>query len=40
MNALFVDLKKACDMVRPAALWAVLRRMGVPEVIVSLLEDW
>jgi hypothetical protein len=40
MYALFVDLKKAYDMVHPAALWAVMRRMGVPEVIVSLLEDW
>jgi hypothetical protein len=34
MYALFVDLKKAYDMVHPAALWAVLRRMGVPEVIL------
>ena len=27
-------------MVHPAALWAVLRHMGVPDAIVSLLEDW
>ena len=40
MYALFVDLRKAYDMVHPKALWAVLRHMGVPEVIVSLLEDW
>ena len=40
MYALFVDLKKAYDMVHPKALWAVLRHMGVPEIIVSLLEDW
>jgi hypothetical protein len=40
MYALFVDLRKAYDMVHPAALWAVLRHMGVPDIIVSLLEDW
>ena len=40
MYALFVDLRKAYDMVHPKALWAVLRHMGVPEIIVSLLEDW
>ena len=40
MYALFIDLKKAYDMVHPKALWAVLRHMGVPDVIVNLLEDW
>ena len=38
--ALFVDLRKAYDTVHPKALWAVLRHMGVPEIIVALLEDW
>jgi hypothetical protein len=38
--ALFVDFKKAYDMVHPGALWAILRRMGVPGALVDLLADW
>ena len=37
--ALFLDLKKAYDRVHPPALWAVLRRMGVPGTLVHLLAD-
>ena len=40
MYALFLDLRKAYDLVHPKALWVVLRHMGVPGIIVSLLEDW
>jgi len=38
--ALFVDFKKAYDMVHQGALWRVLERMGVPSKLVSLLRDW
>lgn len=38
--AVFIDFKKAYDRVRPAALWHVLRRMGVPETVVGLLSTW
>ena len=36
---LFLDLKKAYDMVHPAALKAVLLKMGVPARLVALLMD-
>jgi len=36
----FVDFKKAYDMVDHAALWRVLRYAGVPEALVVLLERW
>ena len=38
--ALFIDISKAYDAVHPAALWAVLRRAGVPEDLVELLANW
>ena len=38
--ALFIDLRKAYDMVQLSALWAVLRRMGLPAAIIDLLESW
>ena len=36
---LFVDLKKAYDMVHPDAILAVLKKMGVPDQFRALLED-
>ncbi len=39
-HALFIDLRKAYDSVDPRALMAVLRRMGLPEKLVGLLEAW
>ena len=37
--ALFVDLRKAFDMVHPAALSAVLLKMGIPPRLVKLLSE-
>ena len=39
LYACFVDLKKAYDCVHREALWFVLRRQGVPDKLVDLLED-
>ena len=39
-SVLFVDLKKAYDLVHRETLWKVLDRMGVPTRIVSLLRNW
>ena len=36
---LFVDLKKAYDMVHPDAILAVLKKMGIPDQFSALLED-
>jgi hypothetical protein len=38
LYVLFLDFKQAYDSVHPAALFAVLRRMGLPEDLVALLE--
>lgn len=35
----FVDLQKAFDSVPREALWAVLRKQGIPEQIISILRD-
>ena len=37
---IFVDLRKAYDSVPRPALWAVLRKLGVPDVIVRLVESF
>ena len=34
--ALYVDLKKAYDLV-PPALWRVLERLGVPSTMISII---
>ena len=39
-RVLFVDLHKAYNRVHLASLWHLLREMGVPELIVRLLDDW
>ncbi len=36
----FVDLRKAYDSVPRAALWIVLRKLGVPENLVQLIESF
>ena len=33
-------MKSAYDSVNPAALWAVLDRMGVPPAMLNVLRDW
>ena len=38
--AVFIDFKKAYDLVQPAALWHALRSMGLPEKLVSFLSTW
>ena len=38
--AVFIDFKKAYDLVQPTALWYTLRRMGVPDQLVSFLSTW
>ncbi len=38
--AVFIDFKKAYDRVRPAAMWTVLRRMGIPGRLVDFLATW
>jgi hypothetical protein len=39
VSALFIDLRKAYDMVRADALYPLLRKMGVAESLVCLLES-
>ena len=39
VSALFIDLRKAYDMVRADALYPLLRKMGVAEGLVCLLES-
>jgi hypothetical protein len=36
----FLDFKKAYDSVPQALLWDVMRRMGVPEDLVAVLQSW
>lgn len=36
----FIDLRKAYDSVPREALWAVLRKFGVPDVVVDLIESF
>lgn len=36
----FVDMKKAYDSVPREALWTVLRKLGVPEMMVSLIRSF
>ena len=36
----FVDLRKAYDSVPRQAMWMVLRRLEVPDVLVSLIESF
>ena len=37
---IFVDLRKAYDSVPRPALWAVLQKLGVPDVMVRLVESF
>ena len=37
---LFIDLKKAYDSVPRAALWQVLKRFGVPPVLLSVVRSF
>jgi hypothetical protein len=37
---LFLDLKKAYDMVHPEALFAIMKRSGCPENLIGLLRHW
>ena len=39
-RVLFIDLVKAYNRVHLASLWCLLRQMGVPAIIVALLDDW
>ena len=39
-RVLFIDLVKAYNRVHLASLWCLLRQMGVPAIIVNLLDDW
>ena len=36
---LFIDFRQAFDLIWRKGLWHVLRRYGVPDVIVSIIED-
>ena len=36
---LFVDLRKAHDLVLRCALWKILRQYGIPEVMVNMLRS-
>ena len=38
--AVFIDLRKAYDSVPRAALWRVLAKLGVPEVLVSVIRSF
>ena len=38
--ALFVDFKKAYDMVHQSALWQILARAGIPDNVLMLLRNW
>ena len=37
---LFIDFKKAYDMVHPEALFIILKRTGVPDNLIGLLRHW
>lgn len=37
---LFIDLKKAYDSVPRAALWLALKKLGVPDQIVTLIQSF
>ena len=37
---LFVDLRKAYDLVPRSAMWLILQKYGVPTVIVDLVRDF
>jgi hypothetical protein len=39
-NVLFVDFKAAYDSVHHDLLWHVLRVMGFPEALITVLSDW
>jgi hypothetical protein len=39
-RVLFVDLSKAYNFVSLPSLWHLLREMGVPDLILTLLDDW
>ena len=39
-RVLFVDLYKAYNRVHLPSLWHLLREMGVPDLIVRILDDW
>ena len=36
----FVDLKKAYDLVPREAMWTVLRKLGVPDMMISLIKSF
>ena len=36
----FVGLKKVYDLILRRALWTILRKLGVPEVMVSLIQSF
>jgi len=38
--ALFVDFWKAYNRVHLPSLWFIMRKMGVPDVVVGIFEDW
>ena len=40
MHAAFIDLTKAYDTVPRAALWAVLRKWGVPDTLTTLIASF
>ena len=39
-STLFADFKKAYDKVHRPILWLILRKLGVPEPLVKILEHW
>ncbi len=38
--SVFVDLKKAYDSVPREAVWIVLKKMGIPEVLVDIVKSF
>ena len=37
---IFVDLRTTYDSVPPKALWKVLRKLGVPDVLVNIVQSF
>lgn len=40
LHAVFIDLKKAFDMVNRQALWQILRKFGCPTKLVNIIADF
>ena len=40
MYFIFVDLRKAYDSIPRAALWTMLKKLGVPDILVDIIQSF